>query len=121
MLGTEPYISGNVGSGSVEELAKWVEYMTARGGTVAEERAANGRKEPWKVKYIGIGNESWGCGGNMTAEFYSDQYRRYATYCRDYDGNRLYKVASGASENKPGQARILSACRNKISLCSTVG
>ena len=107
MLGTEPYISGNVGSGSVEELAKWVEYMTARGGTVAEERAANGRKEPWKVKYIGIGNESWGCGGNMTAEFYSDQYRRYATYCRDYDGNRLYKVASGASDYDYNWTKVL--------------
>ena len=107
MLGTEPYISGNVGSGSVEELAKWVEYMTARGGTVAEERAANGRKEPWKVKYIGIGNESWGCGGNMTADFYSDQYRRYATYCRDYDGNRLYKVASGASDYDYNWTKVL--------------
>lgn len=107
MLGTEPYISGNVGSGSVEELAKWVEYMTARGGTVAEERAANGRKEPWKVKYIGIGNESWGCGGNMTAEFYSDLYRRYATYCRDYDGNRLYKVASGASDYDYNWTKVL--------------
>ena len=107
MLGTEPYISGSVGSGSVEELAKWVEYMTARGGTVAEERAANGRKEPWKVKYIGIGNESWGCGGNMTAEFYSDQYRRYATYCRDYDGNRLYKVASGASDYDYNWTKVL--------------
>lgn len=98
MLGTEPYISGNVGSGTVEELAKWVEYMTAKSGTLAEERAANGRKEPWRIKYLGVGNESWGCGGNMTPEFYSDMYRRYATYCRDYDGNRLYKIASGASD-----------------------
>lgn len=107
MLGTEPYISGNVGSGSVEELAKWVEYMTARGGTVAEQRAANGRKEPWKVKYIGIGNESWGCGGNMTPEYYSDLYRRYATYCRDYDGNHLYKVASGASDYDYNWTKVL--------------
>ena len=107
MLGTEPYISGNVGSGSVEELAKWVEYMTAKGGTVAEQRAANGRKEPWKVKYIGVGNESWGCGGNMTEEFYADQYRRYATYCRDYDGNHLYKVASGASDYDYNWTKVL--------------
>lgn len=107
MLGTEPYISGNVGSGSVEELAKWVEYMTAKGGTMAEERAANGRKEPWKVKYIGIGNESWGCGGNMTPEFYADQYRRYATYCRDYDDNHLYKVASGASDYDYNWTKVL--------------
>ena len=107
MLGAEPYISGNVGSGSVEEMAKWVEYMTAKGGTMAEKRAANGRKEPWKIKYLGVGNESWGCGGNMTPEFYSDQYRRYATYCRDYDGNRLYKVASGASDYDYNWTKVL--------------
>ena len=109
LLGTEPYISGNVGSGSVEELAKWVEYMTAKGGTMADKRAANGRTEPWKVKYIGIGNESWGCGGNMTPEYYSDLYRRYSTYCRDYDGNRLYKVASGASDYDYNWTRVLMA------------
>ncbi len=99
LIDTEPYISGNVGSGTVEELAKWVEYMTAESGTMAELREKNGRKEPWKVKYLGVGNENWGCGGNMTAEYYSDVFKRYATYCRDYDGNRLYKVASGASED----------------------
>lgn len=98
MLDIEPYISGNVGSGSVEELAKWVEYMTAKNGTMAEERKANGRQEPWRVKYLGVGNESWGCGGCMRPEFYADLYRRYQTYCREYDGNRLFKVASGASD-----------------------
>ena len=107
MLGIEPYISGNVGSGTVQELAKWVEYMTAKGGTMAEMRASNGRTEPWKVKYLGIGNESWGCGGNMTPEFYSDQYRRYAVYCRNYDGNNLYKVASGASDYDYNWTRVL--------------
>ena len=65
LIGTEPYISGNVGSGSVEELAKWVEYMTAENGSMAELRKSNGREKPWKVKYLGVGNESWGCGGNM--------------------------------------------------------
>ena len=98
LLGAEPYISGNVGSGSVEEMAKWVEYMTARAGTLAEERKANGREEPWRIKYFGIGNESWGCGGSMRPEYYADVYRRYATYCRNFDGNNLYKVASGASD-----------------------
>ena len=99
MLGTEPYISGNVGSGTVEELAKWVEYMTAEEGTMAELRARNGRKEPWKVKYLGVGNESWGCGGDMTAEYYADVYKRYALYARNYADNRLFKIACGASED----------------------
>lgn len=99
MLGCEPYISGNVGSGSVEELAKWVEYMTSDGDSpMAKLRRQNGRDKAWKVKYLGVGNESWGCGGNMRPEYYADLYRRYQTYCRDYDGNRLYKIASGASD-----------------------
>ena len=98
MIGCEPYISGNVGSGTVEELAKWVEYMTAADGPMARLRAENGRVEPWKVKYLGVGNESWGCGGNMLPEYYSHLYRRYQTYCRDYSGNHLYKVASGATD-----------------------
>jgi len=99
MLGCEPYISGNVGSGTVEELAKWVEYMTSDATSeMTELRRKNGREKPWKVKFIGVGNESWGCGGNMTSEYYSDVFRRYQTYCRNYGENRLYKVASGASD-----------------------
>jgi Alpha-L-arabinofuranosidase len=99
MLGCEPYISGNVGSGTVEEMAKWVEYMTSEGDSpMANMRRQNGRDKAWKVKYLGVGNESWGCGGDMRPEFYADLYRRYAVYCRNYDGNRLYKVASGASD-----------------------
>lgn len=98
LLECEPYVSMNVGSGTVEETAKWVEYMTAKDGPMAKLRKSNGREEPWKVKYIGVGNESWGCGGNMLPEYYSDLYRRYSTYCREYNGNRLYKIASGASD-----------------------
>lgn len=99
MLDCEPYISGNVGSGTVEELAKWVEYMTSDGDSpMANLRRKHGREKPWKVKYLGVGNESWGCGGNMRPEYYADLYRRYATYCRNYDGNRLFKIASGASD-----------------------
>ena len=99
MLGCEPYLSGNVGSGTVEELAKWVEYITSNGNSpMANLRRQNGREKPWKLKYLGVGNESWGCGGNMTPDYYSDLYRRYSTYCRNYDGNRLFKIASGASD-----------------------
>lgn len=98
LLGCEPYVSMNVGSGSVEETAKWVEYMTAQDGPMAKLRKQNGREKPWAVKYIGVGNESWGCGGNMRPEYYADLFRRYSTYCREYNGNKLYKVASGASD-----------------------
>jgi len=98
ILGCEPYISLNVGSGSVEEAAKWIEYMNAADGPMAKIRKENGREEPWHVKYIGIGNEAWGCGGNMRPSYYSDIFRRYQTYCRDYNGTRLFKIASGASD-----------------------
>lgn len=108
MLGCEPYISANVGSGSVEEMAKWVEYMTSEGDSpMARLRRENGRDKAWKVKYLGVGNESWGCGGNMRPEYYSDLYRRYATYSRNYDGNRLFKVASGASDYDYNWTKVL--------------
>lgn len=98
MLGCEPYVSMNIGSGTVREASEWIEYMTADNGPQAKRRAANGRTEPWKVKYVGVGQESWGCGGNMTPEYYSNEYRRYATYLYDFSGNHLFKIASGASD-----------------------
>ncbi len=108
LLGTEPYISGNVGSGSVEELAKWVEYMTSDGETpMAKLRRQNGREKSWKVKFLGVGNESWGCGGNMRPEYYADLFRRYSTYCRNYDGHNLYKIASGASDYDWNWTKVL--------------
>jgi len=98
-IGTEPYICGNLGSGTVEEMSKWVEYSTFDGKSpMADLRRQNGREQPWKVKFWGVGNENWGCGGNMTAEFYADQYKRYATYCRNYGRNQLYKIAGGPSD-----------------------
>ncbi len=97
-LGAEPYICGNVGSGSVEEMSKWVEYINFDGvSPMADLRKKNGRDKPWNVKYWGVGNENWGCGGNMTPEFYADQFRRYATYTRNYGDNRLLKIAGGAN------------------------
>ncbi len=96
VLGAEPYISANVGSGSVEEMSKWVEYMTSDNDSpMANLRKENGRDKPWKVKYFGVGNENWGCGGNMTPEYYSSLYRRYQTYCRNYGDNTLFKIACG--------------------------
>jgi alpha-N-arabinofuranosidase len=100
LIGCEPYIAGNVGSGTVEEMAKWVEYLNSdANSTMTELRKLNGRDEPWRVKFWGVGNESWGCGGNMTAEFYADQYKRYATYARNYRGAPLYRIASGANSS----------------------
>lgn len=97
-LGCEPYINGNLGSGTVQEMSEWVEYMTFDGlSPMATMREQNGRKEPWKVKFFGVGNESWGCGGNMRPEYYADEYRRYNTYCRNYGENRLYRIACGAN------------------------
>ncbi len=98
-LGTEPYVCGNVGSGSVEELSQWVEYMTFDGESpMANLRKKNGREKPWKVQFLAVGNESWGCGGNMTPAYYSDLYRRYQTFARNYNANApLLKVAGGAN------------------------
>ncbi len=99
-LGCEPYICGNLGSGTVEEMSKWVEYITFDGESpMANLRKKNGREKPWKVKFWGVGNENWGCGGNMTAEFYADQYKRYAIYCRNYGDNQLYKIAGGPNSD----------------------
>jgi alpha-N-arabinofuranosidase len=98
LLNCEPYIAGNVGSGTVEEMAKWVEYLNSDAkSTMTDLRKENGRSEPWRVKFWGVGNESWGCGGNMTVDFYADLYKRYATYARNYTNAPLLKIASGAN------------------------
>lgn len=97
-LGCEPYICGNVGSGSVQELAEWVEYTTLAGKSpMADLRRKNGHDAAWKVKYWGVGNENWGCGGDMRPEYYADLYRRFATYVRGYSGNQVFKIACGAN------------------------
>ncbi|MCX8038105.1 MAG: alpha-N-arabinofuranosidase [Candidatus Sumerlaeia bacterium] len=97
-LGCEPYICGNVGSGTVQEMQQWVEYITNDGQSpMTALRRQNGREKPWRVRYWGVGNENWGCGGNMRPEYYADQYRRYATYLRNFSGNRLFKIACGAN------------------------
>ncbi len=95
-LGCDAYISGNVGSGTVREMSEWVEYLTSSNESpVTNLRKQNGRTEPWKVKYFAIGNETWGCGGNMSAEYYADQLKQYSTFLHNYGGNSLYKVACG--------------------------
>ena len=81
MLGSEAYLAGNMGSMSPRAMGQWLEYMTSDStSALAEERRRNGRDRPWKVKYFGIGNESWGCGGNMRPEYQADLHNRYATF-----------------------------------------
>jgi alpha-N-arabinofuranosidase len=96
-IGAEAYIAGNVGNGTPQEMAEWVEYMTAPAGTLADERAKNGHKAPWKVPYFGVGNELWGCGGNMKPEYAADLTRRYATFVKAPAGTKILKIASGAN------------------------
>ena len=98
LVGCKPYINGNVGSGSVREMSEWIEYMTSDAESpLTEQRKKNGRAEPWKLEYLGVGNENWGCGGNMRPEYYADVYKRYQTFCRNYSGNKLYRIACGPS------------------------
>jgi alpha-N-arabinofuranosidase len=108
LIGAEPYIAGNVGSGTPQELRDWIEYMTFDGDSeMANLRRKNGRERPWKVPYIGVGNENWGCGGNMRPEYYADLYRRFATFCRDYGDNRLTRVACGPGGFNQNWTRVV--------------
>lgn len=98
-LGCKTYVNGNLGSGTVQEMSEWVEYMTFNGiSPMADLRKENGHEEPWNVDFFGVGNENWGCGGNMTPEFYANEYRRYQTYVRNYDPEKpVKKVCCGAN------------------------
>jgi alpha-N-arabinofuranosidase len=97
-----------VGSGTVQELSQWVEYINFDGiSPMADLRKKNGRADPWNVNFWGIGNESWGCGGNMTPEFYADNYRRYAVYARNYGKSALYKIACGPSNDDYNWTKVL--------------
>ncbi len=98
-LGCKTYINGNVGSGSVREMSEWIEYMTLDGTSpLSELRKENGHEEPFRVDYFGVGNENWGCGGNMTPEYYGNEYRRYQTFIRQYDqDNPIMRICCGAN------------------------
>ncbi|MFA6937719.1 MAG: alpha-L-arabinofuranosidase C-terminal domain-containing protein [Treponema sp.] len=99
-LGCKPYICGNVGSGTVQEMDEWIEYMTFSGESpMANLRKDNGQKEAWKLPYFGVGNENWGCGGNMRPEFYADLYRRFQTFVRQYGKDKIFKIAGGANSD----------------------
>ncbi len=109
LIGTKVYISGNVGSGSPQEMADWMEYMTSNTvSTLANERRKNGRDQPWEVHYFGIGNETWGCGGNMRPEYYADLFRQYATYVKAPRGHRPKIVASGGPDEGTRWVEVLT-------------
>lgn len=98
-IGAEPYLAANAGSGEVREMADWVQYVNHDGTSpMADLRRENGRDKPWHVKYWGVGNEMWGCGGHMTPEYYANIYKQYATFMTDWSNtNSLFRIASGAN------------------------
>ncbi|MBM3748817.1 MAG: alpha-N-arabinofuranosidase [Acidobacteria bacterium] len=100
LIDAEPYLAGNVGSGTPRELRDWVEYCNyPSGSSLAEERAANGSREPFRVRYWGVGNENWGCGGNMSPEDYASEFRRFVTYVRTFGDTRPFTIACGPNGN----------------------
>jgi len=108
LLGAEPYINGNVGSGTVREMSEWVEYLTRAGTSpMVDLRRANGREEPWRVPFWGLGNEPWGGGGRMRAQTYADLARQYALFCKNHGDNVLHRIAAGASGDDYGWTEAL--------------
>ena len=105
-IGSQAYVSVNVGSGTPREAADWLEYMTAaQPTTLAKERGANGHPDPYKVQMLGIGNESWDCGGNMTPEYYASQMKIYSRFVRNYNPaqqkDQMLKIAVGPGGDEP--------------------
>jgi len=118
MIGTEPYVCLNVGSGTVEEARSWVEYCNStQATTLVQQRLENGSHKPYQVKFWGIGNENWVCGGNMRSEYYADLYRRYATYVRRCGGEDLKLIACGSHQMIPEwDEQFLTAMKDKLHL-----
>jgi len=109
LIGAEPYLAGNVGSGTVQELAEWVQYVNFEGvSPMSNWRKENGRDKPWNVKYWGVGNEAWGCGGNMKPEYYANIYRQYATFMTNWsNSSKLFRIASGANSSDYNWTEVL--------------
>ena len=120
-LGSEVFLSVNVGSGTAQEAADWLEYLTAdKPTTLAEERAANGHPAPYKIKYLGLGNENWGCGGAMSADHYVEEMKRFAHYTRNLDpaqtgASAMQRVAVGwDSANSDYTEAVMKAWKEKV-------
>lgn len=99
LIGAAPYLAGNIGSGTVQEFIDWVQYVNAdTKSPMSDWRKSNGRQKPWQVKYWGVGNEAWGCGGNMVPAYYANEYRKYATFLTDWNNtDKIFRIASGAN------------------------
>jgi alpha-L-arabinofuranosidase len=109
-LGAEPYLSANVGSGTPQELVDWISYVNYPNGSnpMANLRKENGRDKPWGVRYWGLGNEAWGCGGNMKPEYYANIYRQNATFMTDWSNNsKVFRIASGANSSDYNWTEVL--------------
>ncbi len=100
LIGAEPYLAANMGSGTPEEVRRWMEYCNyPKGSALAEERAANGSAAPFNVKYWGVGNENWGCGGNMNGDEYATEYRRFSTFMPKFGETAPFLIACGPNGN----------------------
>jgi len=114
LIGAQPYVSVNVGSGTPQEMMDWLEYMTSDSDSeLAQLRRKNGRQKPWKVKYIGVGNENWGCGGNMRPEYYADTYKQFVAFIKRYSDSKFEKLACGASGDDYAWTEVLMAQAGK--------
>ena len=108
LLGAQVYLNGNVGTGSPQEMAEWVEYITSpTNSTLAQLRRANGRDKPWALRFLGVGNETWGCGGTMRPEYSADLHRRFATFIKAPLDNKPAIVASGANASNTDWTDVL--------------
>lgn len=122
-VGTEAYISANMGSGTVQEAADWVEYMTAENSSLARERAANGRAKPWRLKFVGLGNEMWGCGGGLTGDEYVGRMKPFAINLNNFhpaqrladpftpNPDRMKRIAAGEGLGKPEYTEAIMKAR----------
>jgi alpha-L-arabinofuranosidase len=109
LLGADAYVNGNLGSGTVQEMSDWVEYMTSDSkSTLAELRRKNGHEKPFKIAYFAVGNEAWGCGGNMTPEYYANLYNQYVSFLKTPEHSRPKFVASGGHSTDTSWADTLS-------------
>jgi len=108
-LGTDAYITGNVGSATPQETMEWIEYLTSDAvSPMANLRRQNGREKPWRVAYFGVGNEPWGCGGNMRPEYYADEFRKFNTFIKNYDRTKpIFRIAAGANSGDTNWTEVL--------------